>query len=430
MYSSLCRSTVVIMDLLVKDYLLTHTFRQLEMEHGVGARPNAKLDKWGLNYDQISARSGDPVSEQCRGLVVRPRDLTRFTDKNWEDVVVGEVDIVAWPMTRFYNFGDGAAAAVDWNDPGLRVYEKVDGTCIIMYWDELHQRWHAGTRGVNEADLPMKLNDLSMDTITFSELFWRGLATAWAAYDTNTKTIRIDPNLSIYHNTVKEALDLLDKDVTYVFELTGPHNQIVVNYPNEGVTLLAMRHVPSGKELSIHSDVLPFVRRPMSWNIKDPDCLVSFVDAADPAQLEGAVVCDSQFRRMKVKNKAWILASHAKDSVTSSPRNALECIILEKIDDVVPIVPKDVGDRLLDMQAKYAAYCKSIDTNFEEFRNEAAGNRKRYAEQVMLSHDWTGPYFGLWEGRARNAHEWFQRLAECGKLSSSSLDSILSRMSV
>ena len=50
------------MEPFVKEYLRRHTFRELEEEHGVCARPNATFDKFALNYDQILSKPGDPVT--------------------------------------------------------------------------------------------------------------------------------------------------------------------------------------------------------------------------------------------------------------------------------------------------------------------------------------------------------------------------------
>src|SRR5579863_220361 len=171
------------MDLLVKDYLLDHSFQELEDEHGVCARPNATLDKFALNYDQILTKSGDPVAEQCRGMVVRPHELPRLTQTDrktglidWKNKQVGPIDVLAWPMNRFYNHGDAAAANIDWSHPSLKVYEKVDDTCIILYWDPLHDKWHCGTRSVPEADLPIQVGHMEIGDMTFSQLFLKALA--------------------------------------------------------------------------------------------------------------------------------------------------------------------------------------------------------------------------------------------------------------
>jgi len=447
------------MDLLVRDYLRNHTFRQLEEEHGVCARPNATGDKFALNYDQILAKNGDPVSEQCRGLVIRPVELDwfsmmeSFTNRDWKDIRVGEIEVLAWPMCRFYNFGDPSAVNIDWSHPSLRVYEKVDGTCIICYWDPLHGKWHAGTRSVPEADLPINAGNLEIGEMTFSQLFLKALVRTreelsgpigWA-HCSKCSVMREEcahPDLlcpkddKYPHDWVVDGPDKvihLNKEMTYVFELVSPHNQIVVVYPEPRVYLLAARHTQTGREVPIESLRIEHVRRPKTWEIRDIASLSCFVDSANPAELEGAVVCvqtGASFQRLKVKNKTYVLAHKSKDTVTSSVRNALEAVILEKADDIIPLVPKDVQDRLLNMQRAFGEYCQHIDANVATFRQEANGSRKHYAEQVKESGDWTAVYFNLWENRAKNAREWFTSACKNNKLSDSSLDNILAKLTL
>ncbi len=410
------------MEPLVKAYLRTHSFQQLEDDHGVCARPNATGDKFSLNYDQIMAKSGDPVAEQCRGMVIRPTqwDWAVFKD-DWKMPVVGDIDVAAWPMNRFYNFGDAASHQIDWNDPELRVYEKVDGTCIIAYWDSHQNRWHAATRSVSEADLPIHLGDMQIGDMTFSQLFLKALILTREELSGKPVDWVVDGPDKVIH---------LNKELTYVFELVSPHNQIVVSYPEPRVYLLAARHTASGVELPIEELRLEHVRRPRTWPLKDAVAVGAFVNSMSPSELEGTVTCDSSFRRQKIKSIAYVLAHKTKDNVTASPRNALEAIIHEKLDDVIPLVPKDVGDKMLKMQDDYARFCRNIDRNFAVFKANAAGSRKDFAQNVIASGDWTAPYFNLWEGRSDSGRGWIRNAAEKGKLSASSLDIILSRMAV
>jgi len=412
------------MDLLVKDYLRNHTFRQLEEEHGVCARPNATMDKFALNYDQILAKNGDPVAEQCRGLVIRPKADLAIAGQDWKDVRVGEIEVLAWPMCRFYNHGDPAAANIDWSHPSLKVYEKVDGTCIILYWDPLHGKWHAGTRSVPEADLPINAGNLEIGDATFSQLFLQALKLTREEVSGKPVDWVVDGPEKVIH---------LNKELTYVFELVSPHNQIVVVYPEPRVYLLAARHTQTGKEVPIETLRIEHVRRPKTWEIRDVAALACFVDAADPSQLEGAVVCvqtGASFQRLKVKNKTYVLAHKSKDTVTSSARNALEAVILDKADDIIPLVPVDVQDKLRAMQRAFNDYCRDIDEKVAAYKAEANGSRKRYAEQVLLGGGFTAVYFNLWENRALNAREWFAAACKNNKLSDSSLDSILAKLNL
>jgi len=406
------------MDPLVKTYLKTHSFKQLEDEHGVCARPDSRSgNKFSLNYDMILVKNGDPIAEQCRGMVIRTFTVNGLDD-NWQDAIVGDLDVLAWPMNRFYNLGDPAAVNIDWSDPDLRVYEKLDGTMIVFYWDSHEGKWHSATRGVSEADLPIKQDDMTIGNTTFSGLFWTALEATYnesigdsAEYDFDSWLCRS-----------------FDCDVTYVFELTTPYNRIVVKYDKPSVTLLAARHKRSGEEIPVELLSIQNVPRPKTWNIKSPSALEAFVNSADPAQLEGAVVCDSQFRRLKVKNKAWVLSSKAKDLVTVSRRSALLAIINGDIDDVIPLIDADIAAELERMRLGLRTYLSEIDVRYADFKAQSGDNRKTFAGFVMQSGDWTPAYFNMWEGKAKNAHDWVRSMAVKGKLSSGSLDVILSKI--
>ena len=413
------------MDPLVKDYLRRHTFQQLEDEHGVCARFAADGTKASLNYDQILAKNGDPVAEQCRGMVIRTTqfDKRHFGD-GWKTAIVGEVSVVAWPMQRFYNHGDPSAVDIDWSHPSLKVYEKLDGTCIICYWDPLHRKWCAATRSVPEADLPIQPGHIEIGNATFADLFLQALiATRVALSGKEIDWISTGPDKVIH----------LNKELTYVFELVSPYNQIVVSYPEPRVYLLAARHTATGQEVAIETLRLEHVLRPKTWEIRDVTALACFVDNASPSELEGAVACvqvGSSFQRLKVKNKTYVLAHRAKDTVMSSQRNALEAVILDKVDDIVPLVPKDVQDRLLHMQSAFKQYCCGIDERAADFKSQANGSRKAFAALVTGCGDWTAPYFNLWENKAQSAREWFTTACRNNKLSPASLDTILSKMTL
>lgn len=412
--------------LLVKEYLLTHTLQQLDEEHGVNARANASNDKFSLNYDMINVKNGDKLAEQCRGLVLRP--TVPLTEGEFLTRVVGETTILAWPMNRFYNLGDGSGADVDWNDNDLSVQEKLDGTMIVAYYDPLHQKWHAATRAVPEADLPIKAGHMEIGDQTFSGLFWEAFA---STVFENLDVLKQDQFTTVDDVVWKSATlfgaqGVLKKHYTYVFELTSRFNRVVVKYDRSAVTLLAVRDMVTQQEVSPWKCGLQyFVNLPKLWDLDSPTAIQSFVEQADPAQLEGCVVIDSQFRRIKIKNKAWVLASRAKDSIGSSWRNAMESVIAGTIDDVVPLVDADVGEKLIRMQKQVRDYCRAIDMGFRIWRDEADGNRRRFAELVNLSGVWVPPYFQLLDGKAPDALTWLRNMQKAEKLSANIIDTLL-----
>jgi hypothetical protein len=392
----------------VQEYLLTHSFTELFNEHGVNVRPSTDFSKWSLNYDQLAAKAGDPLADECRGLVLRP--ASRITDLA---TIVGSTTIVARPMDRFYNAGDSNAAPIDWSTS--RIQEKLDGTMTILYFDFVKNEWCVGTRSVCEADVvfgdcvsPLKEN-------TFRELFF------YAA----------DKSKSDYFPSVDHWLDYLHSDklarnCTYIFELTSPINRVVVKYGDYRITLLAVRETATGHYMS--PDKLRKVGMPVvtEWPLKTLADIEAFLLDSDPAKVEGAVVIDANNNRLKVKSKQWVLASRAKDSVSVSKRNALQCIIDGTLDDVLPLLDDGLQEYLRKMQEKTAAYCKQIDSTFAAVRAaSASSDRKAFALGVQASGLWQTPFFNLYGGKWDTTIDWLRHLSATKKLTDSTLDTLL-----
>ena len=389
---------------LVLEYLKTHTLADLEAEHAVKHRFSRDGSKVSLNYDTIAVKSGDRLAEECRGIVlgVQP-DGIPFGERE----VLEGVRLLCWPLSRFYNYGDPAAAAVDWSDPGLRVWEKLDGTMIAVYHDG--EKWCAATRAVPEADLPIHGDHLDIGNTTFSELFWQTMQSL------GNGCLPMRPDSRV-----------IDVDVTLVFELVSPWNRVVVEYEKPSLTLLAARHRVTGEEFDIGTSIV-FWPKPKAWPLTDAAAVSAFVNASDPLALEGAVVVDSKFRRVKMKSAAWAALSSGRAAVLASRREALRAVFLGKLDDVLPLLDKRMGDKLRTMQAEAAEYCAYVDEKFARWRDESA-DRKAFAARVMASMEWPAIYFQLLDKRGPDASSLLTAQAEAGKLSDSSCDSILAHL--
>lgn len=401
---------------LVLDYLSDHSLGELEIEHGVKARPSKCFSKVSLNYDQLNVDDTNPLAKQCRGLIIRPGwdpSLVSADTYLYFEHSADKLDVVAWPLTRFFNEGDPAADEIDWKS--ATIYEKLDGTMCILYYDDVARRWFVATRSMPEADLEIMTNSVGMGH-TFSSLF--ELAAEQTLLDCFGK-----------HGGLKFLTSQLDEDHTYVFELTTPINRIVVRYDSYRITLLAVRNKKTGQEVRL--DEMSglgehYLKFCPSWpQLNDVETLVEFVNNADPAKLEGAVAVDNRFRRLKVKNKAWVLSSKAKDLVTVSRRNAIKAIVNGSIDDVIPLVEKDIADELIRMRESLRQYLKSVDDNFKKLKETYRDDRKGFALAIKSSNDWETPYFSLLSGKAPNAFVWIEQLEENDRLSPSLIDQIL-----
>jgi hypothetical protein len=392
--------------MLVQEFLKKHSFSSLRATYGVNARPSADGSKWSLNYDQLSAKPGCPVADTCRGLVLRPATTVDSLES-----IVGDTVVMARPMDRFFNAGDSVAAKIDWTDPSIRVQEKLDGTLTILYFDSIKIGWCVATRSVSQADVSFGDPPGSpLNENTFGQLFFYSVAQTideiWGGFP------------------LKDFFDGLNKNWTYIYELTTPLNRVVVKYNKYRVTLLAARDTATGEYVTDQVRYEQFLCRPSEWPLKSLSDLTAFVDAADPAKVEGAVVIDGNNNRVKVKSKAWVLASRAKDMITMSKRNALRAIIDGTITNVLPLLDLEVVNYIEGMQKSFNIFCKEIDADFKLLKT-ATPDRKAFALAVSASGLWAMPFFNLYSGKYENTLDWLQELCKSDKITDTTLDTIL-----
>lgn len=435
---------------LVLEYLQTHSFNELEAEFGVCARPNSRLDKFSLNYDQCMSRKGVELSDQCRGMVIRPfawEELRRQDAGSTGEFAPDDVfsktarwrstfftsgfELLAWPMCRFYNEGDAAAAHVDWNS--AVVLEKLDGTMIVLYWDAIHNQWHVGTRSVPEADLPIKAGHMEIGDTTFDGLFWRALDETIRANGGHAHEDHVQGG-----SLVAQFLARLNKQVTYVFELTSQFNRVVVRYDVPRVTLIAARNIQTGLEVPIADGLFHgTVPAATTWPVRDLGALKEHVASMNGIDCKGAVVLDASghpFKRLKVKNRSWLLASMFKDTIDTSRRGAMRFIIDGTWDDAVTEVPPDVRREFERLANGLRRHLIDINTNYAVWRDAAvrapsSNPRKEFALMVQAAPPLqrSPAYFQLWEEKYADASAWLRGISAAGKLSDSLVDDILAK---
>lgn len=364
------------------DYLVNHSLKDLEISHGVLSRRSVDNSKFSLNYDQFSSSSGDEIAELCRGVVLRPKSRAAqklLNSDSWSDYPLGECYYLARTMKRFYNHGDFYAAKVDFGCPSLQVMEKLDGTMVALYYDDLKDNWYVATRSVPEADLPFMTDEWSGKDTTFSDLFWDG-----------------------YQNSVSSSKDLsiLDKEYTYIFEVTSSLNKIVVSYDKTELTLLAIVHNLSGQEVDIYSSLgqrfLPSVTRPKTWKMNNISDIISFVNSKPANEFEGVVLRDGNFNRIKIKSASYVLTHRSKDILDNSPTSALMSVLDGSIDDVLPLLDKETSSRFKSIQEKVAKYFIHLEFIFNEAYRKTS-SRKEFALYISSLNEWSAPLFGMYQ---------------------------------
>jgi hypothetical protein len=442
------------MKLLVQEYLETKTFGDLVRDHGVYASFSKSGHKFSLNYDQIEAKENDPLAQECRGLVLScengisllSQSLTIPGKKtSYDHLCPGQTRILAYPMKRFFNHGQGSAAAIDWADPKLAILEKLDGTLCIVYHDPFTDQWCVATRSVPEADMLMD-NGL----FTFRTLFEKAL-------------------LETCGKNFQEFTSQLNARITYCFELTTPYNRIVVNYPDCRVTLLAARNLNRNLEeydftnlggmgwvkfdnltdrdkeclisLGHSATDTPeaFVDKPYdlvgvpvvkAYTYNTLDELLTWVSSLNPMEHEGVVVRDANFNRIKVKNAAYIAASKIRESLATSPRNCLELILLGKDDDAASFLPQEIQANLVSLKEKFVLWLRGQESLAQTIIEEArsiAPDKKTFALTVQKHKpDVPAALFAIYDGKANSIKSFIDNNRKEGTWSNSFIDKILS----
>lgn len=392
---------------IVLDFLRSRSFADLKTAHGVKTSiARSHPYKASLNYDQIEAREDDPLACQCRGLVVATRDGSPLPTEG----PVGDLVVLARSFDRFFNLGQQHAAKVDPAHPETRVFEKLDGTLVIVYHDPQAGEWCTATRSVPDADMPVDgFGDHTFRTL-FEHALGEHLGFDWARF--------VRP---------------LIKGVSYSFELTTPRNRVVVDHGPPSVHLLAMR-LACGAEVCPYSEYQHLAIAPVapSHPVSDIAAVLRLVNSRAPTTGEGVVMRGPapHFHRVKVKSAAYVAAHRARDSACASPRALLHVVLEGQEDDVFPLLPENVraeGERLRDRLRTWLA---EVDTAATQLRARHGVDRKGYALAVQREGLWIAPMMSLWQGQATDARGWIERSKrQDGSWADSFLDALLERLS-
>lgn len=388
----------------VQQFLRTHSLNDLAKAHGVYARFSTQNPhKFTLNYDMLEARDADPIAQECRGLVLRTVE-SNVPMAQWDptmsvlDQTVGATQVLARPMDRFFNYGQGAAAAVNFDCKETRFLEKLDGTLCILYWDRDLMKWCVATRSVPDADLMMD----GFGGQTFSDLFWKAFKSCGGDVS---------------------ALDYAKGLNTFCFELCTPDNQIVVRYETYKLFLLAVREIETGDEMLPDEWAHEIgVTAAPSYKFGSTAEMLDFVSSRNPLAHEGIVVCDKHFNRVKVKNAGYLAYNKIKDSVAKSPRAILEVILLGKEDDVMPLVSARIQGIITDTKENLRILLATLD---EEYARLYHVDRKTFALAVQAASGAMGPHMSRWGGRCDSAHGWVLSNKKEGTWPDGYLDTLL-----
>ena len=189
----------------------------------------------------------------------------------------------------------------------------------------------------------------------------------------------------------------LDEEYTYIFELVGPHNRVVVPYKEDGLVLLGLRHNKLGLEISpaLHPNVMPSnvknafpvpatytfhtkeelekTLADLSWT--EEGYVVVTEDAARPGELH----------RIKIKGEAYLRAHRLRGETYPTPKRIVDLIQNDNLDDFLGYFPEYSG-MVEDIRADIRNFVEKAAAKIEEGRHILRNfdvNRKTYATEFV-----------------------------------------------
>lgn len=328
-----------------------------------------------FKYDQLCGPTmmANQEVQECRGIIL---------EKNtWK--------VMSLAFTKFFNAEESNAHKVDWET--AHVLEKLDGSCIQVYYDWNEDVWYAGTTGTanGEGEVNNKLGT------TFNQLFW---------------------------NTVKEKYNLdaskLTKGFTYVFELTTPYNIVVKPHGESSASLLTVRNLDTLQEVSF--DELTAIAKSLGVpRVKEYDLSANNVGTLLRTFTnmvwhdEGYVVVDANFNRVKVKNPAYVAVHHLKGK--TAEHNIIAIVKTNEIEEFAATFP-DRKDELYKLKENYDKLVVHLVEAWDELKDRKPKNitpaeKKKYAQAVFEVcakrniKNFTGLYFGLNDGKISSVED-------------------------
>lgn len=274
-----------------------------------------------FNYDQLRSDFNNPIVQEARGII--------FRKGSWENPV-------CWAFNKFGNYGENWVKDINWDT--AFVSEKVDGSLMKVWWDG---EWKISTNGTIDA-FKAEIGDARMPN--FGAYFLEALE----KYYCNASLFLCD----------------LDSDLTYMFELVGPYNRVVIPYEEPAIYFLGARNKFTGEEFNCSPEVAGALymgrfKLPKQYPFNTLEHCIKITENF-PWDAEGVVACDAQFNRVKIKSPAYVLAHFARNNNVINRKHLINVILTNEVEEFL-CYAADYKEELEKVQNLMKAYCKVGD---------------------------------------------------------------------
>lgn len=268
------------------------------------------------------------------------------------------VRLASWPFEKFFNINENPMT-MDLELNGVKsIQEKMDGSLISTY--------------VSDGAVRLKSK---------GSLFSDQAMAAQRLLEDDTYLLHVLQELAV------------DQNLTVIMEYTAPSNRIVVDYPGQALTVLAVRDNYNGSYVKADVRLKDYMVEDHVHMVDDVNGFVA--DIPNMIGIEGFVLVLNNDQRVKIKTEWYSKLHHLKDSINSE-RRLFEAIVYDTVDDIKAQFWDDSYslNRINDMEGKVASIYNHMVDQVERFyeRNKHM-DRKDFA--IKGQRELNGLHFGL-----------------------------------
>lgn len=261
-----------------------------------------------INYTGSPSVDAPPIFRQAKGTIV---DISNMSDPK----------LICLPFMPFYSLDQLSKHTLELDS--LEVLHKEDGTLIKYYFHPYRHRWCAASR--NLARIIGKLAE------TWEYALQANIAKGF------------DPAA-------------LDTTKIYLFELVGPDNRILVNYPETKIFHIGTRCMRTLQEVDIDIGI----PKPCKYNIgkvtsinRLKRLIGDLVGDFYAKDREGVILTDKHFNRVKVQSPNYLLYYQVRGDKYQEELLCLRNIILNTPEEFLATLPA--------MRATYTKYAEALE---------------------------------------------------------------------
>lgn len=289
-----------------------------------------------FKYTMWDSDFSEPIVNECRGLI-----LERDT---WKPICV--------PFFKFFNYNEpfNASAKIDWKS--TKVQTKIDGSIMKLYY--YNNKWNIATNSMinafNVNSVSPKIED-GTEIKSFGELF----------------TIAAKKQNLNY--------DRLNKNKTYIFELTSKYNEQVVHYDGIQIWHLGTRNLETLEEENCDIGI----QKPKEWSLTSLNDCINIAENFKDEQ-EGFVVVDKNWNRIKIKSPYYFLKSHElNDNI--SLKKLVSIFLSGDYEEFLAYFPK-YNELVKKLEVKLNTYCSQLEDEWLNLKNYLTLSRYEFFKLV------------------------------------------------